>query len=111
MKKTWTISYGKADRNGNLNWMAHSYNRISKQNAELDLKRAVENDRHDYDWALFEMVAAFTVKKEVVAAEIEELNVVPLEAVPGPMPAGRNPDDGEGLAFFPDFDEDLEDNF
>lgn len=96
MKKAWIINYGTLDRQGQHVWYGYKTNYISRQSAELDLKRCIENDRKNNDWALFEMVAGFNVVKELVPAVIEEMNVQPLEAVPGPN-MGANDGDAEGF--------------
>lgn len=110
MKKTWLISYStKPDRNGNVVWHTWKNVSLSRQNAEIALKQAIDQDRNNYNWALFESVLAFEVKRELIAVEIEDNNVIPLEAVPAPVQeGGGNPFD----PFEDDEDIDLgDDNF
>lgn len=112
MKKAWIINYGNVDRQGQHVWYGFKTNYISRQSAELDLKRAIENDRNNRDWALFEMVSAFSVEKVMKPAVIEEMNVQPLEAVPGP---NMQADDGDPEGFIDNgmdnFDDPEDDDF
>lgn len=101
MKKQWIIAYQGNNQN---NWLCCKVCKVSFDEAKREIKKVVEADRNGYKYAVFEMVYAVEYEKILKEVELEEIKVVPLEAVPGPLPDGDN--DGED-ADVDDFDDDF----
>lgn len=95
MNKTWIIfNRRNQDRGRRDGWNYFKEISISRQQAEHEMKRQVEKDAAGREWALFELVSAFTTKVEAVPAaivdpigDIPEIVDMPVNGINPPHPA------------------------
>lgn len=101
MDTFWVILYKSA---GQASWSAYRTIKTSRILAEAEMKKYIENDRNNYDWALSESILVAAIKKEMVFFEPKPRQINPIEGAPAPAPMVEGFEDD----FDPDFDD--EDN-
>lgn len=82
VKKTWIIM-SRDRRNANRldSWNYFKEMNISKQQTIHEMRRQVEKDKQGREWSVFEMIAGFGSKVEVVEAQIVEPDELPAAAI------------------------------